>query len=113
MKNRLDVQILCPHVPGILRYTIITYCAITVWRNAAQAHAKGIDHLAQVIVKPGEGIDAALRRFKKQTLESGILKEARAHEHYEKPSDKRRREAAARMRKIMKAKRQAEARESR
>ena len=69
--------------------------------------------MAQVSVKPGEGIDAALRRFKKQTMESGILKEARAHEHYEKPSDKRRREAAARMRKIQKAKRLSESRESR
>ncbi len=69
--------------------------------------------MAQVIVKPGEGIDAALRRFKKQTMESGILKEARAHEHYEKPSDRRRREEAARQRKLLKAKRQAEAREGR
>ena len=74
---------------------------------------KDREHLAQVIVKPGEGIDAALRRFKKQTMESGILKEARAHEHYEKPSDKRRREAAARLRKIAKATRQAEGREIR
>jgi len=69
--------------------------------------------LAQVTVKPGESIDAALRKFKKMTMESGILKEARAHEHYEKPSDKRRREAAARLRKIAKAKRQAEGRETR
>jgi small subunit ribosomal protein S21 len=69
--------------------------------------------LATVIVKPGEGIDAALRRFKKQTMESGVLKEARAHEHYEKPSDKRRREEAARMRKIQKARRQQEMREGR
>lgn len=69
--------------------------------------------MAQVFIKPGENIDAALRRFKKQTLESGVLKEARAHEHYEKPSDRRRREAAARLRKILKAKRQAEMRESR
>jgi small subunit ribosomal protein S21 len=66
-----------------------------------------------VIVKPGEGIDAALRRFKKQTMESGVLKEAREHEHYEKPSDKRRREEAARMRKIQKARRQQEMREGR
>ncbi len=57
--------------------------------------------MAQVIVKPGEGIDAALRRFKKQTMESGILKEARAHEHYEKPSDKKRKaEAAAKRKRI-------------
>jgi len=74
---------------------------------------KELISLAQVTVKPGESIDAALRKFKKMTMESGILKEARAHEHYEKPSDKRRREAAARLRKIAKAKRQAEGREGR
>jgi small subunit ribosomal protein S21 len=77
------------------------------------AITKGTIHLAQVTVKPGESIETALRRFKKMTMESGILKEARAHEHYEKPSDKRRREAAARLRKIAKAKRQAESREAR
>jgi small subunit ribosomal protein S21 len=78
-----------------------------------RATTKGTIHLAQVTVKPGESIETALRRFKKMTMESGILKEARAHEHYEKPSDKRRREAAARLRKIAKAKRQAESREAR
>lgn len=80
--------------------------------NAAE-HERIEAALATVIVKPGESIDAALRRFKKQTMESGILKEARAHEHYEKPSDRRRREAAARMRKIQKARRQQELREGR
>ena len=56
-------------------------------------------------MKPGEGIDMVLRRFKKQTMESGILKEARAHERYEKPSERRRREEAARQRKLAKARR--------
>ena len=74
---------------------------------------KGRWSLAQIQLRQGENLDAALRRFKKMTMESGILKEARAHEHYEKPSDKRRREAAARIRKIQKARRQAEAREGR
>ncbi len=88
-------------------------CALPSGPVVEASHERKRKHLAQVIVKPGEGIDAALRRFKKQTMESGILKEARAHEHYEKPSDKRRREAAARLRKLAKAKRQAEGRESR
>lgn len=59
--------------------------------------------MAQVQVKPSESIDAALRRFKKQIQESGVLKEAREHEHYEKPSERRRKAAAARLRKIQKA----------
>ena len=53
--------------------------------------------MAQVQVRQNESLDQALRRFKKQIQQSGILKEAREHEHYEKPSDKRRKaEAAAR-----------------
>ena len=67
----------------------------------------------EVRLAPGESIENALRRFKKITQKGGILAEARKHEHYEKPSDKRRREAAARLRKIAKAKRLAEGRETR
>jgi len=59
--------------------------------------------LTQVLVKPGEGIDSALRRFKKAVMNSGITKEARAHERYEKPSDRRRRELKAAIRKAARA----------
>jgi small subunit ribosomal protein S21 len=43
-----------------------------------------------------EPIGAALRRFKKLVERTGIQKELRAHQHYEKPSEVRRR---ARLRK--------------
>jgi small subunit ribosomal protein S21 len=56
--------------------------------------------LAQVQVKQNESLDQALKRFKKQLQQSGILKEAREHEHYEKPSDKKRKAEAARRRKL-------------
>ncbi len=56
--------------------------------------------MAQVIVKPGEALEAALKRFKKVLEQDGVLKAARAHEYYEKPSDKRRRAEASRRRKI-------------
>jgi small subunit ribosomal protein S21 len=56
--------------------------------------------LAQVQVRQNESLDQALRRFKKQLQQSGILKEAREHEHYEKPSDKKRKARAARIRKM-------------
>ncbi|MEO7717907.1 MAG: 30S ribosomal protein S21 [Capsulimonas sp.] len=53
--------------------------------------------MTQVQVRPNESLDSALKRFKKQIQQTGILKEAREHEHYEKPSDKKRKaEAAAR-----------------
>lgn len=55
--------------------------------------------MAQVQVRQNESLDQALRRFKKQIQQSGILKEAREHEHYEKPSDKKRKAAAAARRK--------------
>lgn len=55
--------------------------------------------MAQVQVRQNETLDQALRRFKKQLQQSGILKEAREHEHYEKPSDKRRKAVAAAKRK--------------
>lgn len=65
----------------------------------------------QVVVKPGEGIDAALKRFKKAVMNSGITKEARMHERYEKPSDRRRRELKACIRKIQRARAKAAARD--
>lgn len=55
--------------------------------------------MAQVQVKPNESLDSALKRFKKVLQQTGVLKEAKAHEHYEKPSDKKRKAAAARARK--------------
>ena len=56
--------------------------------------------MTQVQVKQNESIDSALRRFKKQLQQAGVLKEAREHEHYEKPSDKKRKAEAARKRKM-------------
>lgn len=70
-----------------------------------------IEGLVQIVVKPGEGIDAALKRFKKAVMNSGITKEARMHERYEKPSDRRRRELKASIRKIQRARAKAAARD--
>lgn len=50
-----------------------------------------------------EPIGAALRRFKKLLERSGMKREIRAHEYYEKPCDARRRKAAGRIRAIKKA----------
>ena len=70
-----------------------------------------IRSLVQIEVKTGESIDAALKRFKKAVMNSGITKEARMHERYEKPSDRRRRELKASIRKIQRARAKAAARE--
>lgn len=52
----------------------------------------------RVEVRDGQ-FERALRKFKKKVDESGVLKDAKAREHYEKPSQaKKARRAAARKR---------------
>jgi small subunit ribosomal protein S21 len=48
-----------------------------------------------VEVREGESLDSAIRRLKRQLQNAGTLEEARRHERYEKPSERRRRLAAA------------------
>lgn len=56
--------------------------------------------MSTVIVKDGESIDSALRRFKRNVAKAGIQQEIRKREHYEKPSVKRKKNSeAARKRK--------------
>lgn len=52
-----------------------------------------------------ESLDSALKRFKKELEQAGVLREAREHQHYEKPSDKKRKAEAARKRKIARSSR--------
>ena len=57
--------------------------------------------MATVIVKEGESLDNALRRFKRQCAKDGIQQEIRKREQYEKPSVRRKKKAeAARKRKF-------------
>lgn len=51
--------------------------------------------MAGVRVKESEPIESAIRRFKKQCEKAGILAELRKHEHYEKPSIRRKKRALA------------------
>ena len=62
--------------------------------------------MTQVIVRDGEPVEKALRRFKKKVEAAGILKDVRRREYYLKPSirkkekqraaEKRRRRSAMR-----------------
>ena len=57
--------------------------------------------MAEVKVKRGESVDKAMRRLKKKMDKEGTMREIRAHRHFEKPSEKRRRKAArARLRAV-------------
>ena len=56
--------------------------------------------LAEIKVRENESLDNALRRFKRQCAQNGILAEVRKREHYEKPSVRRKKKSeAARKRK--------------
>ena len=56
--------------------------------------------MSKVRIKENESLENALRRFKRQTARDGVIQEVRKHEHYEKPSVKRKKKSeAARKRK--------------
>ena len=52
-------------------------------------------------VKEGESFESALRRFKKKCEKSGILSDLRKHQHFEKPSERRKRKENAARRKAL------------
>lgn len=58
--------------------------------------------MVEVIIGDNENFEAALKRFNKKVQQDGILTEARRREHYEKPSVKRKKKAAAKLRKSLK-----------
>jgi len=53
-------------------------------------------------VKDGEPFEKALRRFTKDCEKAGIMSEIRKHQHFEKPSARRKRKLNAAKRKNMK-----------
>lgn len=61
--------------------------------------------MAKIELKPGEDLRDALRRFKKLCDHEGILSRSRRRAFYEKPSEKRRREAVERLKNIRRAER--------
>jgi small subunit ribosomal protein S21 len=63
-------------------------------RHAAGSYAKGVLYV-ETRVGANESIESALKRFKKMCQKSGVLAEARRHEHYEKPSVRRKKKSAA------------------
>lgn len=49
--------------------------------------------MSEIKVGENESLDNALKRFKKQCATSGLIREIRQREHYEKPSVKRKKKA--------------------
>jgi small subunit ribosomal protein S21 len=59
--------------------------------------------LTGVKVRDDESFEKALRRFNKFCEKAGILSDFKKHQHYEKPSETRKRKIAAARRKQRKA----------
>lgn len=52
--------------------------------------------MTQVVLRDNEGIDSALRRFKRQVSQAGIFQDMRKKRHFETPLEKEKRKATAR-----------------
>jgi small subunit ribosomal protein S21 len=51
--------------------------------------------VSKVTVDPDESFESALKRFKKQCENAGLLSELKKRQHHEKPSARRKRKALA------------------
>ncbi len=67
------------------------------------AAGDGEHAVSEVQVGDTESLESALKRFNKRVQADGILADARRHEFYEKPSVRRKKKEAARIRKLRKA----------
>jgi len=63
---------------------------------------RGSHKMAGVLVREGEPFEKALKRFKKTCEKAGIMTEMKKHQHFEKPSERRKRKIAAAKRKRLK-----------
>ena len=61
--------------------------------------------MTEVVIHDDESFERALKRFKKKCEKAGILSDLRKHRHYEKPSERRAREAAEAVRRARKLER--------
>jgi small subunit ribosomal protein S21 len=56
---------------------------------------KGGILVTEIKLGQNESIDEALRRFKRKCQRNGIISEIKKREHYEKPSERKRKKAQA------------------
>ncbi len=69
---------------------------------------RGVSELIRLELKPNEGLDKALRRFKKICDREGLTRDMRKYSYYEKPSEKNKRKDREREKERAKAIRVAE-----
>lgn len=56
---------------------------------------EGREIVSEVRVGKNESLDSALKRFKRSCQRSGVMQEMRKHEHYDKPSVRRKKKSEA------------------
>ena len=56
---------------------------------------EGRETMSEVKVGKNESLDSALKRFKRSSQKSGVMQDIRKHEHYEKPSVRRKKKSEA------------------
>jgi small subunit ribosomal protein S21 len=56
---------------------------------------EGRETMSEVKVGKNESLDSAIKRFKRSCQRAGIMQEMRKHEHYDKPSVRRKKKAEA------------------
>src|SRR5690242_10660011 len=79
--------------------------AVHLWRPAAGVgQDRGVGGQVQVLVRDNN-VDQALKALKKKMQREGIFREMKLRRHYEKPSERRAREAAEAVRRARKMER--------
>jgi len=70
--------------------------------KSKQVKGEGVYYMPIVRVREGEPFEVALRRFKRTCEKAGVLTEIRRREYYEKPTEIRKRKAAAAVKRNLK-----------
>ncbi|MBE3558158.1 MAG: 30S ribosomal protein S21 [Ktedonobacteraceae bacterium] len=62
--------------------------------------------MSEVKINPGDSFETALKKFNRKVQQDGILSEARRRAFYENPRVRRKRKAAAHLRKLRRSRQQ-------
>ena len=74
-----------------------------VFGNSSHSQEKGVNpSMPGVLVRDDEPFERALKRFKKACEKAGVISDMKKNQHFEKPSERRKRKIAAARRKRIK-----------
>jgi ribosomal protein S21 len=81
-------------LPPSTRATLVGGHSLSAWQNRGPSppHAHVAGNAVLVVQVKHNDVDFALRLLKKKVQKAGIIRDLRRHRHYEKPSERRRRQ---------------------